>query len=512
MTNGYKGRYVWVLPAIENRWLWKPLAHHLGRSLGLTPVLIVRSELDRRFFRDQFGEPFRGEIIVDPDPYALVYDGGIPNCDMAALRKKAAAFERENGLTLIRDLALGERNLMRPYLVGAEGMARSAVQDRATHDLIIQAGITAIEHYEKLFREYPPALVAGNSIGTCMLGKPVSVLCRRHGVPFRNMTHSRFGYRYYWAEDEYENSARVCDFLRSFPTPAEDAVREVQEEMTPTGDFRYYSKLMRRQMRWHHLTYVAARHVATHYYRLLRGYKKTRYTYRPLDTVRNFVRRRTHWKRLSSDRWPRVDDLPDRKIVFFPLQVEPEISLAGIAPQYSNQLALVRDISLNLPSDAVLAVKEHPVQVGTRLWRFYEQIAALANVVLVNVGEHSYPLIRRSALICAVTSSAAHEAAVMGKQVVYFSPNGILHTVPHVHTLDALHDISIITDLLHSYDPDDDAVRARNGARHYLALKQICVDLETEDMFNQDMIPEKAYVARIGDHLLGTLSELGHAA
>tara|TARA_B100000674_G_scaffold189051_1_gene153840 strand:+ start:533 stop:2035 length:1503 start_codon:yes stop_codon:yes gene_type:complete len=496
-------KYAYYVTAPELRWLWKELGTEIQRQRELIPLLIVRSKEDGKFYTSQFGRKFNGEIVVDPDIYRFVVDGGDPNRDMSEVWAKLSVFENEHGIRVFRDQVLAERSFARGYLSGAPKLARSRTSERATEDLILQACLMAIEHYENLFCRFPPGLAVVVSGGSCVMGKPLSALCRKHEVPFRNLTHSRFSHGYFWAEDEYGNAPVVSNAIAKFPNPSDAEIESTNQEISPTGDFTHYIKTLSARMRLSKLLWSSAYNYAAYVYGRLKGYSRTRVTYYPGEVTKQLFRTRAQWRYLSRRNRPLLKDLPNRPFVFFPLQTEPEISLGGLAPYFSNQLTTIMEISLSLPAGVLLVVKEHPVQSGVRGRAFYEAIEALPNTILINIQQHSYPLMQEAALIVAVTSSAAHEAAAMGKKVAYFSPHGVIHAVPHVHHIASYNDLHRLSGLLID-DPDSARQRQRDGARYFLALREISLDFP-KDQFKLNKIPSKDEINNITKSLLNTL-------
>lgn len=498
-------RYAYYITAPQFRWLWKELGHEVARRTGLTPLLLVRTPEDRKFYEQQFGRPLMGETATDPDIYGFVLDDMSDESEKAENRNRAAAFERTHGITLLRDFLLAERQYARAYLTGAKWLSRTKISHVVNSDNAIKACLTAIDHYGMLFKKYPPGLVVSVSGGSCIMGKPLSLHCKANGVPFRNMTHSRFGSRYIWAEDEYGNASAISEAIRRYPAPVEADLSMVSEQITPTSTAEYYSKQVRNDIRWSRIAFRAGREIAAYVYRTLRGYTKSRYTYLTGDVIRQMVLARRQWKYLAHDRRPRLSELPERKLVFFPLQSEPEVSLTGLAPHFSNQLATIRELSLSLPADALLVVKEHPVQLCARGRDFYETIAALPNTVLVNIQESSYRIIEKSDLVVAVTSSAAHEAAVLGRKVIYLCPHGVLHAVPHVYKMNSFEDFEAIPDILGSNDAVEHHARRVEGARYFLALREASLDLDGMGQFDHNKVPTDEEIGYIAQSLIDSL-------
>ena len=92
----------------------------------------------------------------------------------------------------------------------------------------------------------------------------------------------------------------------------------------------------------------------------------------------------------------------------------------------------------------------------------------------------------------------------MGKKVAYFSPHGVIHAVPHVHHIASYNDLHRLAELLMD-DVDSAEQRQRDGARYFLALRNISVDLP-KDQFNLNKVPTKDEISVIADSLITTLN------
>lgn len=107
----------------------------------------------------------------------------------------------------------------------------------------------------------------------------------------------------------------------------------------------------------------------------------------------------------------------DENFFFFPLQLEAESSTSVLATYYCDQLNTVKNIAFTLPFPYKLVVKEHPASVGTRPESFYRKLKEIPNVVLVSSQENIENIIKNSAGVITLTSTAGLEAALSGKQV-----------------------------------------------------------------------------------------------
>ena len=75
-----------------------------------------------------------------------------------------------------------------------------------------------------------------------------------------------------------------------------------------------------------------------------------------------------------------IGEIKNRKHIFFPLHAEPEIATTLFSDQTDNQIELIRNVSLQLPAEYKLLVKEHPRCIGRRPKGYYQKILRIPNV------------------------------------------------------------------------------------------------------------------------------------
>ena len=136
----------------------------------------------------------------------------------------------------------------------------------------------------------------------------------------------------------------------------------------------------------------------------------------PWDYMRDHVRRKLRNVIGACDLYGSVD--AREKFVFFPLQAEPESSLNLWAPFKINQLEAIRQISISLPVDYKLYVKEHPLMVQYRPRAFYREIKKNLNVVLIDPAVRGADLAEHAGLVTTITGTLGLEAVFLKKPVI----------------------------------------------------------------------------------------------
>ena len=106
--------------------------------------------------------------------------------------------------------------------------------------------------------------------------------------------------------------------------------------------------------------------------------------------------------------------------MFFPLHAEPEIALTLYGNKYLNQINLIHEIALDLPSSYTLIVKEHPRNIGRRPISFYKDILKLPNIYLSHEKINTNDLIQESKLVYTISGFITFESILFKKPTITF--------------------------------------------------------------------------------------------
>ncbi len=120
------------------------------------------------------------------------------------------------------------------------------------------------------------------------------------------------------------------------------------------------------------------------------------------------------------------------KLVYFPLQFQPEATIDVISPNFSNQIETARQVAMSLPGDYTLVVKEHPGMVGKRPPSYLEKISRTVNVKLIDYRIPSQEILKRAALVVSPSSTTIAEAAFFNKPAIQLGNLGTTLKLPNV--------------------------------------------------------------------------------
>lgn len=160
------------------------------------------------------------------------------------------------------------------------------------------------------------------------------------------------------------------------------------------------------------------------------------------------------------DIYVKSNELKKRYYAFFPLHVEPEITLLVYSKPYLNQIEAIRLFSHNLPVGMELIVKEHPVAIGKRPVGYYKKLLEIPNVRLADPSTSSRELVANAALITVIAGSIGIEGLILKKPVVVlgnvpysFVPSSMIRNVKNPEILG-----NEIRDLIENYEHDEEAL------------------------------------------------------
>jgi len=139
-----------------------------------------------------------------------------------------------------------------------------------------------------------------------------------------------------------------------------------------------------------------------------------------------------------------------KPFIFFPLHIEQEHSLLNVAPFYTNQIEVIKNIVKSLPIGYDLVIKEHPTMIS-RDWRKisdYNLLMSLPNVKVIHPDESPENFLKKCSLIITISGTSAFEGIFYLKPSIIFSDTSF-SSLSCVHRIKSFEDLpSIIRKLL----------------------------------------------------------------
>lgn len=257
--------------------------------------------------------------------------------------------------------------------------------------------------------------------------KLTSIVARCMGANVFSLVNMKLGNRYFWTDKDYLLStkfeARLLENLNNktiFQNLPEYQLYEHGQISNQSVRYSYCSALLESLKTISHDTK----------YRILRRQKRDSYRY--LGWLPSRFRKVRNYKYVSS-LGVVPSELHNYRIVFFPLQMEPEVSLLYYSPEFNNTMEAITWISKSLPADTILVLKEQAKSFAVRSRWYYKQLNKIGNVWWANPTIHSSEWINSAQIVATITGTAAIEAIHMDKPVISFGIHQAVNCIPTVY-------------------------------------------------------------------------------
>lgn len=110
-----------------------------------------------------------------------------------------------------------------------------------------------------------------------------------------------------------------------------------------------------------------------------------------------------------------------KKYVYFPLQLQPELTTSALGGIFSDQLLAIEHLRQMIPRDWFIYVKENPKQKQRQRGEFfYKRLKRIPNMTYVSQRVNTYNLIQNSQFVASITGTVGWEAITGGKKALVF--------------------------------------------------------------------------------------------
>ena len=111
----------------------------------------------------------------------------------------------------------------------------------------------------------------------------------------------------------------------------------------------------------------------------------------------------------------------DQKFVYFPLQLQPELTTSSFGGRYADQALAIEQLACIVPDDCLIYVKENPKQTGKmRGTIFFHRLRRIRNIRLLPSYANTHELTDRAEFVATVSGTVGWEAICKGKNTLVF--------------------------------------------------------------------------------------------
>ena len=126
------------------------------------------------------------------------------------------------------------------------------------------------------------------------------------------------------------------------------------------------------------------------------------------------------WKSLYA-KHAKTDISTTARFVYFPLQLQPEMTTSSLGNGYSDQITAIEILSRIIPKDWFIYIKENPKQTHRQRGEgFFKRLSGIPNAVYIDKSFDTYTLIKNAEFISTITGTAGWEAISGGKPALIF--------------------------------------------------------------------------------------------
>ncbi len=456
-------------------WLAKRLRPFIGemRKRGYEVSVICSTEVDRKLVLKEHKEAVK-EVVSVSEVFDRFWEER-PKMQVQEVIEKAKRNEDCYPEPLI-DLIKADRHMGRGFVRGG-WYPRSLLSESVDYFEYLDM-INRMLHFLDAFfsrHRFHVLLTEVASFPT----KAACVVARAKGVKIRTPHPSRIEDLYFFAHNEFLEipplEGHYHDILMNGGGVSLEGATLCQQESyglakSEIGTYLEYGSLR--------VTLKGIlQQLVVQAYRKLRKYD----VYSPYyvrDRVKAVWRYHRGIREFEKRQFPGMNEFDGKKVVFYPLQLEPESALLVMSPEFSHQEYLIHLLASNLPAGWTLVVKEHPLALGTRPPGFYETVEGYPNVVFVKPLDSAKEWCSKSQAVAMITGSVGYEAAIDGVPVISFGKHNFIKMLDYVFEVDSHETVRRAMDRIGRGEIPGEQERKRQGCALKEALKRISFPLD----------------------------------
>jgi hypothetical protein len=330
---------------------------------------------------------------------------------------------------------------------------------------------------------------------------PIAI-CEAHGIQHFHLLPIKFGDRYYWSTDSYKGSEELKNAILS----AIHGARNCEELPSTSYEVDSCSSAVISQISYdlRGACLASFRIAKRDIYNLLKKRSKP-------NSVRTFGWIPSRFRKYRNSRFVNakgigLESVQNKKYIFFPLHMEPEVSLYLFSPEFINTFEALVWLSKSIPADWQIVVKEQPNGFQFRAHHFYQRLLQIGNIRLADTNTKAWDWIKHSQAAAVFTSTVGIEAVHFEKPVISFSRNQYINLLPTVFEArsfeDTLTAVSQIENLAQGA-----AELQISRVSLYQAQKSVSFPLENLPKMAKSFVPDEHTAYFAGNQLMTRYSK-----
>lgn len=381
---------------------------------GFEVDLLVRDKFILRFLKPYLKKRKVSNIFIE-DTSSYKFDPNVKNENQ--IIKKAINFEnkyKQNiSFVMSKDRALG-----RGYLVNVDKYVEI---ERANWKKAkkIKYFFHIFDNVEKIILKSNPKLIVSVSRST-----NISIIAEKKKIQYLTMASARIGSRYYWSDNSFNTNQNIISKVKKkykFHFNNKVKFEKIKESVDAHARIKYdlfntFKSVLLQFIRELKLTFLRSR-------------KKFSYSF--MGWAKFSINRYFMYKFVTKNS-TKFSEIKEKKFIYVPLHLEPEIALIGLSPEFTNSIEMITWLSKSVPANFLIVVKEQPYAYGSRSSWYYKSLMQMPNVVLAEPKTDPWLWIKNCFCVATITGSSAIEAVNMNKPVLSYGVHQIVNYLPTV--------------------------------------------------------------------------------
>ena len=310
--------------------------------------------------------------------------------------------------------------------------------------------IESVQSIENFLDLHKPNIIIGFTVAT--FGEYlIALIAKERGIKFVQLRHTKIKNYYTFSSDLHEEYEQIRasfsskDNIDNHKKFIDGYIEDIKKKgMVYEGTIGYSGSLAKALIQYPKY-FIFSLINDIRYFRIPKDnhYRASLTKIFFYDKIFRFLRN-SYQQKILKKHYLQEKNLTEMNYVFFPLHAEPEIAISIFSMHYQNQIEVIRNISLSLPANFKLIVKEHPRNIGRRKITYYKKILQIPNVNLVEPGLNPSYIIANSKLVIVLSGFLAFEALMakipvisLGSAMYNMLPKTLINHVCLLYTSDA---------------------------------------------------------------------------
>ncbi len=384
----------------------------------------------------------------------------------------ASAYEEKYNISFFQDLVQLDRNVATYYLSYAPRHPYAKLKPDLEYENYIKTLCDEFEFFENLFKKEKIDLVIKRPDKGCM---PVHYICKENFVPFTYPVKSRYKSLVMWSFGAFNSSLQLEKKWNRTKNFIPSNINKLETPGYAKGNDVYFRRICSIKNLLKDVLLRSVERLDFVINDLKKGVlfkKKSRQPY--IATIKYSY---TKWSESNTLRKllnRKKNILKSKPYLLYLSQLEPELGTNFLAKEFNNSLAIIKQLSVCLPSKYNLMVKEHTLSIGSRGANYYQELFKLPNLIFADPSVSSRELLVNSLGVATVTGTIPIEAACIGKPAFVFSKHNEYDFLPSVILEKNLMDLhKTLRNNLFKLTKEQSKIYKEAGWRYIEALKSL---------------------------------------